>query len=68
VTNSPSGAVSMVNTSGTRSLGDGTGGDLSLQTTGGATSAFLLSDARNVTVPGGGTGNVSATGGPAIDV
>ena len=68
VTNSASGAVSMVNTSGTTSLGDGIGGDLSLQTTAGATSAFLLSNAGNVTVPGGGTANVGATGGPAIDV
>jgi len=68
VTNSPTGAVSMVNTTGTTTFGDGSGADLSLQTTSGATAAFRLNNAGNVTVPAGGTANVSATGGPAIDV
>jgi hypothetical protein len=68
VTGSAAGAVSMVNTTGTTSLGDASGPDLSLQTTAGAAGAFVLNNAGNVTVPGAGTANVSATGGPAIDV
>ena len=67
VTGSGSGAVSMVNTTGTTTFGDGTGTDLALTTTSGATPAFRLSNAGTVSVPGG-TANVSATGGPAVAV
>jgi hypothetical protein len=68
VTGSPSGGVSMSNTTGTTTLGDGSGTDLALTTTSGANPAFLLSNAGTVSVPGAGTANVSATGGPAVDV
>ena len=67
VTGSGSGAVSMVNTTGTTTFGDGTGTDLALTTTSGATPAFRLSSAGTVSVPGS-TANVSATGGPAVAV
>ncbi|MDX6681437.1 MAG: hypothetical protein QOG94_1476, partial [Solirubrobacteraceae bacterium] len=68
VTASASGGVSMVNTTGTTTFGDGSGTDLSLTTTSGAAPAFLLSNAGTVSVPAPGTANASATGGPAIDV
>jgi hypothetical protein len=68
VTNSSTGGVSMVNTTGTTTFGDGSGTDLDLQTTSGTNAGFLLSNAGNVTVPAGGIANVSATGGPAVDV
>lgn len=68
VTGSATGGISLVNTTGTISLGDNSGADLSLTTTSGASAAFLLSNAGNVTVPGGGTSNISSTGGPAVDV
>jgi hypothetical protein len=68
VTGGSAGGVSMVNTTGTTSLGDGSGADLSLTTSSGATAAFLLNNAGAVTVPAAGTSNISATGGPAISV
>jgi hypothetical protein len=68
VTGSSTGAVSLVDTTGTVSLGDGSGGDLSLTGLTGATAAFRLSNAGNVTVPAAGTSDVSINGGPAIDV
>lgn len=68
VTGSATGAVSLVNTTGTVSLGDGSGSDLSLTGLTGATAAFRLSNAGNVTVPAAGTSDVSINGGPAIDV
>jgi hypothetical protein len=63
VAGSASGGLSMVNTPGTTTFSN-----LTLTTTSGATGAFVLNNAGSVTVPGGGTSNVSATGGPAIDV
>jgi hypothetical protein len=68
VTGSGSGGVGMVNTTGTTTFGDGTGTDLALTTTSGAAPAFLLSNAGTVSVPSGGMANLSATGGPAVDV
>ena len=66
VTGSGSGAISMSNTTGSTTFGDGLGTDLSLTTTSGP-SAFLLNNAGNVTVAAAGTSNVSATGGAAVD-
>ena len=63
VTGSGTGGVSMVTTTGTTTFSN-----LALTTTTGATAAFLLTNAGTVTVPAGGTANVSATGGPAVDV
>ncbi|MEA2372992.1 MAG: hypothetical protein QOH12_3386 [Solirubrobacteraceae bacterium] len=63
VTASASGALSMVNTSGTTTFGG-----LDLHTTSGATAAFLLQNAGSVTVPATGTADVTAAGGPAVDV
>ena len=68
VTGSGAGGVSMSGTTGTTTFGDGTATDLSLTTTSGATPAFGLSNAGTVSVPSGGTANVSATGGPAVDI
>ena len=62
------GAVSLVDTTGSISLGDGFAGDLSLISLTGPTAAFRLVNATNVTVPAGGVSNVAITGGPAIDV
>jgi Bacterial cadherin-like domain/Bacterial Ig domain/RTX calcium-binding nonapeptide repeat (4 copies) len=61
VTGSGSGGVSMTNTTGTTTFAG-----LSLTTTGG--TGFLLNNAGAVTVSAAGTANVSATGGPAVDV
>ena len=63
VTGSGGGGVSLTNTTGTTTFGD-----LSLTTTSGGTAAFGLSNAGSVSVPAAGTANVSATGGPAVDV
>ena len=63
VTGSPTGGVSLTNTPGTAAFGD-----LSLTTTAGPAAAFHVSNAGNVSVRAGGIANVSATGGPAIDV
>ncbi|MDQ1422435.1 MAG: hypothetical protein QOJ52_4397, partial [Acidimicrobiaceae bacterium] len=68
VTGSGSGGVSMVNTAGTTSLGDGTGGDLNLTTTSGASPALNIVNAGPTTIPTAGTSNVNATGGPAVNV
>ena len=62
-TGSSDGGVRMVNVTGTTQLTN-----LSLTTTSGAAPALLLDTAGTVTVPGSGTANVSATGGPAVDV
>ncbi|HEU0316169.1 MAG TPA: hypothetical protein VFR49_02500, partial [Solirubrobacteraceae bacterium] len=62
------GAIRMLNTTGATTFGDGAGTDLALTTSSGAAPAFQLDNAGSVTVPAGGTANVSATGGPAIDV
>ena len=63
VTGSGGGGVSLTSTTGTTTFGD-----LSLTTTSGGTAAFGLSNAGSVSVPAAGTANVSATGGPAVDV
>jgi len=63
VTSSGVGGISATNTTGTLAFGD-----LSLTTTSGPTGAFVLSNAAGVTVSASGTANVSATGGPAVDV
>ncbi|HEU5036360.1 MAG TPA: Ig-like domain-containing protein [Nocardioides sp.] len=63
VTGSGSGGVSMTSTTGQTTFSA-----LSLTTTSGATPAFQLSNAGNVTVTGSGTADISATGGPAVDV
>ncbi|HMJ96488.1 MAG TPA: Ig-like domain-containing protein, partial [Thermoleophilaceae bacterium] len=67
VTGSGSGGVRLFNTTGTTTLGNGAGNDLSLTTTSGGAAALLLSSAGTVSVPGAGTANISATGGPAVD-
>jgi Big-like domain-containing protein/cadherin domain-containing protein/hemolysin type calcium-binding protein len=61
VTGSGTGGVSLTNTTGSTAFGN-----LALTTTGG--TGFLLSNAGTVSVPAGGTDNLSATGGPAVDV
>jgi hypothetical protein len=63
VSGSATGGMSMLNTTGTTTFSN-----LSLTTASGAAAAFLLNNAGSVTVPAGGTANVSATGGPAVDV
>jgi hypothetical protein len=63
VSGSGSGGLSMVNTTGTTTFTN-----LSLTTTSGGSAAFVLSNAGGVTVPAGGTANLRATGGPAVDV
>ena len=63
VTSSGTGGVSMTNTTGTTTFAA-----LDLTTTSGANPAFLLNNAGTVTVADAGTANVSATGGPAVDV
>ncbi len=68
VTGSGTGGVSLVNTTGTTTLGNGAGTDLDLTTTSGATAALNISNGGTVSVPGGGTANLSATGGPAADI
>lgn len=73
VTGSSKGAVSMTNTTGSTTFGDGVGTDLALTTVaaapvGPAQSAFRLSNAGTVVVPAAGTANVSAATSPAIDV
>ena len=68
VTGSGSGGIRLFNLSGTTQLGSGSGTDLNLTTTSGTTAAMLLSSAGSVSVPGGGTANISANGGPALSV
>jgi hypothetical protein len=63
VTGSGAGGVSATATTGTLTFGN-----LALTTTSGSTAAFALSNAAGVTVPASGTANISATGGPAVDV
>jgi Bacterial Ig domain len=68
VTNSTGGGVLMTSTPGTTVLGDGTGTDLSL-TTSGSNPAVRLDNAGTVTIDGNGTDSaVNTNGGPALDV
>jgi hypothetical protein len=62
-TGSTTGGVSMTSTTGTTTFGD-----LTLTTTGGSSPAFLLNSAGTISVPASGTANLSAAGGPAVDV
>jgi hypothetical protein len=68
VTGSGDGAVSLVNTTGSTTFGDGSGTDLDLTTTSGGAPAFKVTSGGTVTVPGAGTANVVATGGPAVEI
>jgi hypothetical protein len=68
VTNSGSGGVSLANNTGAATdLGDNSGADLDIVTTSGTEAGVKLSSA-NARVQATGDANVSATGGPAIDV
>ena len=63
VTASGSGGVSLTGTTGTTTFGN-----LALTTTSGSAAAFLLEQRGQRHGPAAGTANVSATGGPAVDV
>jgi VCBS repeat-containing protein len=68
VTGSSAGGLRMVTTTGAVALGDGIGTDLSLTTTSGAAPAFQLINVGATTVASAGTDDISATGGPAVDI
>lgn len=68
VTGSATGGVRLSNTTGATTLGDGTGTDLALTTTSGVDPALALSNAGVVTVAAAGNDDLSATGGPAVDI
>ena len=68
VTGSGTGAIRLSSTTGQPVLGDGSGTDLSLQTTSGATAALDIASSNTVTVDSAGTDTISATGGPAMDI
>lgn len=64
---SSTGGVSLVSTTGAVTLGDGSGDDVVL-TTSGATPALRLTTTGAVTLAAAGTDTISATGGPAVAV
>ncbi len=68
VTGSGTGAIRLSSTTGQPVLGDGSGTDLSLQTTSGATAALDIASSNTVTVDSAGTDTISTTGGPAMDI
>jgi hypothetical protein len=68
VTNSGSGGVSLTNLTGSTTLGDGTGTDLAITTTSGATAGLFAANAGTLNVGTNGTDDIHATGGPAVDV
>ena len=68
VTGSGTGAIRLSLATGQPVLGDGSGTDLSLQTTSGSTPALEIVSSNTVTVDSAGTDTVSATGGPALDI
>jgi hypothetical protein len=69
VTNSGNGGVRLLSTTGSgTAFGDGSGTDLNLTTVSGSSPAFSVQTAGSFSVPSAGTSNVSATGGPAVDV
>jgi hypothetical protein len=69
VTNSGTGGVKLANTTGSgTAFGDGSGNDLQLTTVSGSPAAFSVQTAGSFSVPSAGQSDVSATGGPAIDV
>lgn len=63
VTGSTSGAVDLASAGGSLTFGD-----LSLTTTGGVQAAFAAQGSGALTVPSAATADISATGGPAVDV
>ncbi|HVK27143.1 MAG TPA: Ig-like domain-containing protein [Nocardioides sp.] len=63
VTGSSSGAVDLASVSGSLTFGD-----LALTTTGGTQAAFAAQGTGALTVPSAATADISATGGPAVDV
>jgi VCBS repeat-containing protein len=69
VTNSGTGGVLLSGTTGSgTAFGDGSGNDLQLTTVSGAQPAFSVQTAGSFSVPSGGQSDLSATGGPAVDV
>ena len=68
VVGSGTGAIRLNSVTGQPVLGDGSGTDLSLQTTSGATAALDIASSNTVTVNASGTDTISATGGPAVDI
>ncbi|MFL5780200.1 MAG: beta strand repeat-containing protein, partial [Thermoleophilaceae bacterium] len=69
VTNSGNGGVNLAGTTGSgTAFGDGAGNDLQLTTVSGSTPAFSVQTAGSFSVPSGGQSDISATGGPAVDV
>jgi VCBS repeat-containing protein len=68
VTGSGTGAIRLSSTTGQPVLGDGSGTDLSLQTTSGSTASLDIASSNTVTVDSAGTDTISATGGPALDI
>jgi hypothetical protein len=68
-TNSGNGGVLLQGTTGSgTAFGDGSGTDLNLTTVSGAAPAFSVQTAGSFSVPSAGQSDVSATGGPAVDV
>jgi hypothetical protein len=65
-TGSAAGGVSLTNTTGAVTFGDGNGTDLNLGTQVG--TGLLLNNARAVTVAGAGSDTISATNAPAVDI
>jgi VCBS repeat-containing protein len=69
VTNSGSGGVDLQAMTGSgTAFGDGSGTDLSLTTVSGSFAGFSVQTAGSFSIPSGGQSDVSATGGPAVDV
>jgi hypothetical protein len=69
VTNSGNGGVLLAGTTGSgTAFGDGSGNDLQLTTVSGSPAAFSVQTAGSFSVPSAGQSDVSATGGPAVDV
>jgi len=68
VTGSGTGGVNLDSTTGSVALGDGTGSDVLVTTTSGASPALRVNNATNVTVAAAGTDELHATGGPALDI
>jgi hypothetical protein len=69
VTNSGSGGVLLNGTTGSgTAFGNGAGNDLQLTTVSGTPAAFSVQTAGQFTVPSAGQSDISATGGPALDV
>jgi VCBS repeat-containing protein len=67
VAGSTVGGVSLLNTTGTTTLGDGTGSDLSLTTVSGSDAALRVNNGGTVSVAAAGADDLHATGGPALD-